>query len=135
MSRTIRRWSLIALLVLFVGLAARPASAQSPQPPVTTVMATLKLTPGTTRDSISKVMPEEVRRTLELYLDGRITQWYSRGDGTGVVFMINATSVDAAKAITDGLPLVKNGFATFDFVTLTPLNPLRLLLAPPAAVK
>lgn len=125
-----------ALLIVALGSAA-PASAQTPStpPPVTTVLAMLKLSPGVTRDAVMKVMPDEVRDTVQLYLDGRITQWYGRGDSNGVVFMISAGSVEAAKAITDRLPLVKAGLASFDFVPLTPLTPLRLLLAPPEPSK
>jgi len=29
------------------------------------------------------VMPAEIRATVKLYLDGKIRQWYSRGDGRG----------------------------------------------------
>lgn len=121
--------------VFAVATLGSVASAQTPAaapPPVTTVMAMLTVTPGVTRDAVMQVMPDEVRDTVQLYLDGRITQWYSRGDGNGVVFMINATSVEAAKAITDRLPLVKAGLASFDFIPLTPLNPLRALISRPA---
>lgn len=109
------------------------AQTPAPAPPVTTVMAMLTVTPGVTREAIMKVMTDEVRDTVQLYLDGHITQWYSRGDSNGVVFMINAASVPAAKAITDALPLVKAGLASFEFIPLTPLNPLRALIARPSA--
>lgn len=127
-------------LTLLIGAGAQRASAQAAAPapvtpPVTTVMATLKVAPGVSRDAIAQVMPSEVRDTVQLYLDGRITQWYSRADGTGVVFMIDASSVEAARDITDRLPLVKAGLASFDFVALTPLNPLRALIAGPAPSK
>lgn len=132
------RLSLAASLAA-LAVSASVAAAQSPQgaapPPVTTVMALLKVTPGVTRDAIMKVMQDEVRDTVQLYLDGHITQWYSRADSNGVVFMLNATSVEAAKAMTDGLPLVKAGLASFDFIPLAPLNPLRLLIARPATAK
>lgn len=132
MTRCATRSALVVLAAL-VGCAPL-LSAQTPappSPPVTTVMAMLTVTPGVTRDAIMKVMPDEVRDTVQLYLDGRITQWYSRGDANGVVFMINVTSVPAAKAITDTLPLVKAGLASFEFIPLTPLNPLRALITRP----
>jgi hypothetical protein len=69
---------------------------------------------------------------VALYLDGKIQQWYSRGDGKGVVFLVDCQTVDEAKAILETLPLVKANFAYFDYVTLGPLNPLRLLLTQPA---
>jgi hypothetical protein len=95
-------------------------------------MATLSVKPGVDRSQIQNVLPTEVRDTVALYLDGKITQWYSRGDGKGVVFFVDASSVADAKNILEGLPLVKAGLASFDYVTLGPLAPLRLLIAPPA---
>lgn len=77
-------------------------------------------------------MPNEVRETVELYLDGKIEQWYSRGDGKGVVFLLACGSVAEAKAVLETLPLIKGNLASFDYVPLGPLNPLRVLLAPPA---
>ena len=47
-----------------------------------------------------------------------------------MVFILNATSVDEAKRITAELPFEKGGIATFEYVALTPLTPLRLLLGP-----
>lgn len=134
MSRHARRYALGgALAVLLTVAPILFAQPPAPPPPVTTVMAMLTVTPGVTREAIMKVMPDEVRDTVQLYLDGHITQWYSRGDSNGVVFMINAASVPAAKAITDALPLVKAGLASFEFIPLTPLNPLRALIARPSA--
>ena len=43
-------------------------------------------------------MPDEVRATLKLYLDGKIQQWYSRSDGRGVIFILNCTTAAEAKA-------------------------------------
>ncbi|HZT76313.1 MAG TPA: hypothetical protein VFA27_06625 [Vicinamibacterales bacterium] len=127
MTRPIRH-SLVALLF---ALATAPAFAQPAAPP-TAVLATLTVKAGA-RAEIQKTLPQEVRDTVQLYLDGKIQQWFARGDGAGVVFILNATSVADAKAITDRLPLVKAGLATFEFMPLTPLTPLRLLLndAPP----
>jgi hypothetical protein len=36
------------------------------------------------------VIPAEIRATVKLYLDGKIRQWYSRGDGKGVIFLVDA---------------------------------------------
>ena len=117
-------------------LGAAPLLAQTPAPPApaptTAVLATLTVK-AANRADVLKVLPEEVRDTVRLYLDGKIQQWYARGDGNGVVFILNATSVGEAKAITDRLPLAKAGLATFDFVPLTPLTPLRLLLTDASA--
>ena len=86
--------------------------------------------PGIDRAEIDKVLPEEVRATLKLYLDGKIQQWYARSDGRGVIFILNVTTDADAKAITDTLPLAKAGLATFEYTPLGPLAPLRILLQP-----
>jgi hypothetical protein len=112
-------------------LAAGSLSAQTPtSPKVTVVMATLTLKDGVTRDQLKKVMPTEVRETVDLYLDGKIREWYARGDGRGVVFIVDCKTVDEAKAILEQLPLVKANYASFDYMPLGPLSPLKLLLTP-----
>ena len=75
-----------------------------------------------------KVMPTEVSDTVRLYLDGKIQQWFARGDGKGVVFLLDCKTVDEAKDILERLPLIKGNFASFDYMPLGPLSPLRLLL-------
>ena len=79
-----------------------------------------------------KVMPGEVRDTVQLYLDGKIEQWYARGDGKGVVFLMNCKTVEEAKEILEVLPLLKGNFASFDYMPLGTLSPLRLLIQPAA---
>ena len=83
-------------------------------------------------EDLTKTMPAEVRATVQLYLDGKIQQWFARADGKGVVFLLNCKTADEAKAITDTLPLVKGKLASFEFMALGPLTPLRILIAPPA---
>jgi hypothetical protein len=119
--------------ILIMAAAATSLFAQSAATPkVTHVLATLTVKQGITRDQIMKVMQSEVRETVQLYLDGKIQQWYARGDGKGVVFLLDCKTVEEAKAILEGLPLAKENFASFEYMPLGPLTPLRLLLAPPA---
>jgi len=119
-----------AFLVL---VASSSSSAQPPAPaPTTVVLVSLTVKADVDRAQVTKTLPEEVRETVKLYLDGKIQQWYGRSDGRGVVFLLNAASVAEAKATMDGLPLAKAGLATFEFTPLGPLTPLRVLLAPPA---
>jgi hypothetical protein len=124
--------ALAALLGTAAPLAAQ-TPAQPPPAPTTAVLATLTVKADADRTKIPGVMPAEVRDTVRLYLDGKIQQWYARADGRGVVFILNVNSVADAKALTDTLPLEKAGLVTFDYMALTPLTPLRLLLAEPAA--
>lgn len=77
-----------------------------------------------------KVMQSEVRQTVQLYLDGKIQQWYARGDGRGVVFLLDCKTVEEARGVLEVLPLVKENYASFEYLPLGPLAPLRLLLAP-----
>jgi hypothetical protein len=118
--------------ILISALVATSLLAQAPaQPKVTRVLATLTVKPGITRDQIMKVMQDEVRQTVGLYLDGKIQEWYARGDGKGVVFLLDCKSVEEAKETLEALPLIRANFASFEYMPLGPLTPLRLLLAPP----
>ena len=56
---------------------------------------------GVTFPQVLAVMPEEARATVKLYLDGKIREWYSRGDGKGVILLVDAKSVDEARAIVE----------------------------------
>jgi hypothetical protein len=113
------------LLALAVQLSAQPATA----PPKTTgVLVILSVRPDVDRSSLLKTMPQEVRDTVQLYLDGKIQQWFGRSDGKGVVFILNCSSVADAKALTDTLPLSKAGIATFEYMPIGPLTPLRFLM-------
>ena len=60
-----------------------------------------------TAQQIMAVIPAEIRATVKLYLDGKIQQWYSRGDGKGVIFLVDATTVDEARTLMETLPLAK----------------------------
>ena len=87
---------------------------------------------GVTPDQIMAVIPAEIRATVKLYLDGKIRQWYSRGDGRGVVFLIDAKSEDEARAIMETLPLAKEHLMDDQYIPVGPLMPLRALMGPGA---
>ena len=59
----------------------------------TGVFALLKAKPGVTRERVMAVMPAEIRATVQLYIDGKIREWYSREDGKGGVFLLNTCDV------------------------------------------
>jgi len=96
------------------------------------VFAIAKRGPGTPGQSLPALLPQEVRDTVTLYLDGKIEQWWIQQDGGGPVFLMSARTVDEARALTAQLPLVKAKVLEFDFVAVGPLSPLRVLLQPPA---
>ncbi len=122
--------------VLFLITASEFAGrleAQAPMPGKTTeVMVVMTKKPGIELAQLSKLMPDEVRSTVRLYLDGKIRQWYSRADGKGVIFILNATSVAEAQATMETLPLAKANVVNDDYVELAPLAPLGSLIGPPA---
>ena len=75
------------------------------------------------------LLPQEVRATLKLYLDGVIEQMWFKLDAPGVVFLVNAESANAAKTHVHGLPLGQAGLMDFDFIPVGPLAPLGMLIA------
>ena len=82
---------------------------------------------GVTPQQIMAVIPEEIRATVKLYLDGKIRQWYSRGDGKGVVFLVDAKTEDEARAIIETLPLAKEQLMDHQYIPVGPLMPLKAL--------
>jgi hypothetical protein len=105
------------------------AQAQAISPTTTGVMAILTVKAGVTREQVMAVMPDEIRQTVQLYLNGKICEWYSRGDGRGVVFLLDTRDVAEAEAIIEGLPLAKENIMEHEFIAVGPLLPLRLLTA------
>src|SRR5215469_13880173 len=63
------------------------------------VMVILTAKQGVTAQQVMAVMPAEVRATVKLYPEGKIREWYSRGDGKGVVFLVDARTEDEARAV------------------------------------
>ena len=107
--------------------------AQTPFSTKTTdVMVRVIPKPGVQRELILKVMPDEVRATVRLYLEGKIRQWYSRSDGKGVILIVNATSVADAQTVIDTLPLSKATLVEDEYTELGPLAPMYNLIAPNA---
>ncbi len=105
----------------------RPPSGV-PAPKITEVMVIMTAKQGVTRQQIMNVMPAEVRATVKLYLDGKIRQWYSKGDGRGVVVFVDVKTVEEAHAIVDTLPLSKENLMDHEFIPVGPLLPLAGLI-------
>lgn len=108
------------------------AQAQASSPTTTGVMAILTVKAGVTREQVMAIMPAEVRETVQLYLNGKIREWYSRGDGRGAFFLLDTKDVTEAQTIMDGLPLAKANLMDHEYIAVGPLMPLRLLMANPA---
>lgn len=125
----------IALTFTLAGVAAmtQPSLAQTQGAALTTtgVMVILTVKAGVTREQVMTVMPMEVRQTVQLYLGGKIREWFTRADGRGAVFLLDAQDVGEAHTIMDGLPLAKQDLVDHDYIAVGPLVPLGLLLANP----
>jgi hypothetical protein len=101
-------------------------------PKTTEVMVIQTAKQGVTRQQIMAVIPAEIRATVKLYLDGKIRQWYSRGDGKGVVFLVDAKTEGEARALMETLPLAKEHLMDEQYIPVGPLIPLRTLAGPQA---
>jgi hypothetical protein len=108
------------------------AHTQTSTATTTGVFVLLTPKPGVTRDQVMAVMPAEIRATVQLYLDGKIREWYSREEGRGGVFLLNTKDVAEARAIMEALPLAKEHLLDDEYIPVGPLMPLRLLMANPS---
>jgi hypothetical protein len=129
------------LLLMAVLQAASVAQSQSGAasgvpsvaiPKTTAVLVIQTPRQGVTVGQIMDVIPAEIRATVKLYLDGKIREWYSRGDGKGVIFLVDAKTEDEARAIMETLPLAKEQLMDHQYIPVGPLAPLRALIGPGA---
>jgi hypothetical protein len=105
-------------------------------PKTTEVLVIQTAKQGITPEQIQQIvalMPSEIRATVKLYFDGKIRQWYSRGDGKGVVVLVEAKTEDEARALMETLPLAKEQLMDYEYIPVGPLMPLRALMGGAAA--
>ena len=124
----------LALTLTLIGATSMAdtslAQAQATSP-TTGVMVILTVKPGVTREQVMAVMPDEIRQTVQLYLNGKVREWYSRSDGRGAVFLLDVEDVAVAHATMEGLPLAKQDLIDHEYIAVGPLQPLRLLMTKP----
>ena len=114
-----------ALVAAAPGAMAQPAS---PPTPTTRILAIGTIQPGADLQQVRRILPGEMQATAELYLQGKIDQWYSLQGRPGVVFILNVTDPARAKEMLEALPLGREHLMSFELVPLGPLTPLRQLL-------
>ena len=127
------KYALAAGIAVMLGLAAVTTGygqTAMQSTPTTKILAIGTINPGVEREKVFAMLPEEVRETANLYLDGKIDQWYSQQNGKGVVFILNVTDPAAAHEMLEKLPLGQAHLMSFELIPIGPLNPLRQLLAP-----
>ena len=122
---------LVAALTVLSVAQSQPESGQglpSVAIPKTTAVLVIQ-TPkqGVTAQQVMAVIPDEIQATVKLYLDGKIREWYSRGDGKGVIFLVDTKTEDEARAIMETLPLAKAHLMNHEYIPVGPLMPLRAL--------
>jgi hypothetical protein len=81
---------------------------------------------------VRPVLPAEVSDTVHIYLDVVIDQWFIQQDNSGVVFLLNVTETDKAKALLEKLPLGVAGLMEFQLTPLGPISPIGSLIKPSA---
>src|SRR5205085_3903192 len=123
-------------LFIAVLLAAAVAQAQSGAasglpsaaiPKTTSVLVIQTPKQGVTFQQVMSVIPDEIQATVKLYLDGKIREWYSRGNGKGVIFLLDVKTEDEARALMEALPLAKAQLMDTEYIPVGPLMPLRAL--------
>ena len=122
--------ALAATLMLLLGLIGSGSGYAQSAPPSTSttkILAIGTVNPGVDPAKVFAILPNEVRDTVDLYLNGKIDQWYSLEDRRGVVFLLNVTDLAAAHEMLEKLPLGQAHLMSFELIPIGPLNPLRAL--------
>jgi hypothetical protein len=81
-----------------------------------------------TRDQRQRYLPAEVPATLQLYLNGKMEQFWLRDKEAGVIFLMSVDSVDEADRLLKSLPLGQADLLTFELMPIGPLLPLGMLM-------
>ena len=95
--------------------------------PTTKILAIGTIHPGADQAKLLEILPNEVRETVNLYLDGKIDQWFSLQDRRGVVFILNVADPTIAHGMLENLPLGQAHLMSFELIPLGPLDQLRRL--------
>src|SRR5438270_5876892 len=121
--------TLLMVLLPAMSIAQAQSAAASGLPsaaiPKTTAVLVIQ-TPkqGVTPQQVMAVIPDEIQATVKLYLNGKIREWYSRGDGKGVIVLLDVKTVDEARDIVETLPLAKAQLMDHQIIPVGPLMPL-----------
>lgn len=102
-----------------------------PNTPTTNILAVGTFPAGTDMQLVQRTLPTEVRETAQLYLEGKIDQWYSLQDRPGVAFILNVTDIGQAHEMLEALPLGKAHLMTFSLFPIGPLKPMGILVNTP----
>jgi hypothetical protein len=115
----------LMLILSLIGPDSGYAQSATTSTPTTKILAIGTVNAGVDPAKVLAILPSEVRSTVDLYLDGKIDQWYSLEDRRGVAFILNVTDPAAAHEMLEKLPLGQAHLMSFELIRLGPLNPLR----------
>lgn len=116
-----------ALIMCAAGMSAAHAESAVPPTPTTRILAIGTANPGVDPAAIRAILPAEMHDTADLYLEGKIDQWFSIQGRMGVAFILNVTDPVVARAMLEKLPLGRAHLMSFELIPLAPLSPLRQL--------
>ena len=117
----------LALALVLIGIKTGHAQPAPTTTPTTKILAIGTMNPGVDLARVNEILPGEAKATVNLYLEGKIDQWYSLQDRKGVAFILNVTNTAAAHEMLEKLPLGQAHLMSFELIPLGPLNPLRKL--------
>ncbi len=83
--------------------------------------------PNVDWSSLSQLLTEEARHVYELYLNDELREIYFTEDRNAVL-ILESESITSAKALLNGLPLVRDGFIAFDVMQLRPYTGFQRML-------
>ena len=92
------------------------------------ILAIGNLKEGVTPDKAAPHSADEVKHTLEAYLDGKIRNFWFQVNRPGMVVMLESKDEEEARQVIEELPLVVAGLMDFDLIPLQPLMPLGTLI-------
>jgi muconolactone delta-isomerase len=118
---------LAALMLCLMNSGAGHAQPADPPTPTTRILAIGTVPAGVDPAAVRAILPDEVQKTVDLYLAGKIDQWYSLQGRRGVAFILNVTDTATAHEMLERLPLGQAHLMTFELIPLAPLSPLRQL--------
>ena len=92
------------------------------------ILAISKMKEGADRDKMGPHLSDEVKHTLEVYLDGHIRNFWFQVERQGIVLLLESADKEEAERVLGEMPLVVGGFIDFDIIPLQPLMPLGMLI-------
>lgn len=94
------------------------------------ILAMDRILPGATEDKVKALLNDEVRALVNLYLGGKIRQWYFRQDRPGAILILEVGSLEEAEQLVAGLPLTRSGLLAYDLIPIGPYIPLATMIPP-----